>query len=85
MIDEGFTRLAPEFNRVSKPKRQKYFEQQRKDWSDREIRMEMLYAQQILIEKTDKVRGNTNTMIWFLIVIPIILAFLAFIISISSL
>jgi len=77
--------LAPEFNRVSKPKRQKYFEQQRKDWSDREIRMEMLYAQQILIEKTDKVRGNTNTMIWFLIVIPIILAFLAFIISISSL
>ena len=77
--------MAPEFNRVSKPKRQKYFEQQRKDWSDREIRMEMLYAQQILIEKTDKVRGNTNTMIWFLIVIPIILAFLAFIISISSL
>lgn len=58
---------------VKKSELQRMFEFQRRDWSDREIQLEMLYAQQILINKMDKVRGNTNTMIWWLIVIPIII------------
>ena len=63
------------------------FEEQRKDWSDRDIQMEMLYDQQVLvaeqhemlnaqynlIRSTEKVRANTNTLIWWLIAIPIIL------------
>lgn len=68
--------MPPEVNPVSKSKRQKYFEEQRRDWSDREIQLEMLFSQQLLIEKMEKVRGNTNTMIWWLIVIPIVIALL---------
>ena len=64
---------SKEVKPVNKSDKQKYFEEQRKDWSDRELQMDMLYAQQILIDKMDKVRGNTNTLIWWLIAIPIIL------------
>jgi len=56
-----------------KTKRQRHFIEQRKDWSDREIQLEHLFYQQILIDKTDKVRGNTNTMIWWLIAIPFVI------------
>ena len=58
---------------VKKSKRQQYFEDQRRNMSDREIQFELLYSQKILIETMDKVRGNTNTFIWWLIAIPIIL------------
>ena len=58
---------------VKKSKRQQYFEDQRRNMSDREIQFELLYSQKILIETMDKVRGNTNTLIWWLIAIPIIL------------
>jgi len=63
--------MPPEVNPFSKSKRQKYFEEQRRNWNDREIQMELLYSQQLLIDKMDQVRGNTNTMIWWLIAIPI--------------
>ena len=61
---------------VKKTRRQEYFEKQRIQWSDRDIQLEILYAQQIQIDKLEKIRANTNTMIWWLIAIPIILAIL---------
>ena len=58
---------------VEKTKRQWYFEGQRRNLSDREIQLELLFSQKILIETMDRVRGNTNTMIWWLIVIPLVI------------
>ena len=60
-----------------KSKRQRHFIEQRKDWSDREIQLEQSFYQQILIDKTEKVRGNTNTMIWWLIAIPLVIGIIA--------
>ncbi len=51
---------------------QEKFESQREYYSDREIQMEMLYAQQLIIWKLDKIRANTNTLIWWLVVLPIL-------------
>jgi len=67
------------------------FEEQRKDWSNRDRQIEMLYALQtlvdeqrdidkgmrILVDTTDKVRGNTNTMIWWLVAIPMAMGVIA--------
>ena len=58
---------------VKKSKRQQYFEDQRRNLSDRELQLDLIYSQKLLIETMDKVRGNTNTLIWWLIAIPIIL------------
>jgi len=63
---------------VIKSKKQRLFEDQRRELSDREIQIELLYAQQIMINKLDKVRGNTNTLIWWLIAIPIIIGAVIF-------
>jgi predicted nuclease of restriction endonuclease-like RecB superfamily len=52
-------------------KRQQYFEDQRRNLSDRELQLNLLYSQKLLIETMDKLRGNTNTLIWWLIAIPI--------------
>ena len=42
------------------------------DLNDKELMMELLYAQSIQIDKLERTRSNTNVMVWWLIVIPII-------------
>ncbi|MDM9632123.1 hypothetical protein [Robiginitalea aurantiaca] len=69
-------------NQVKKSKRQEYFESQRVNWSDRDIQMEIIYQQKLQLEMMDRVRSNTNKMVWWLIAIPIILVLFVFFISI---
>ena len=57
------------------PKRKK-FNDQHKGLSDSEILREHLWAQQLIYDKTEKIRTNTSNLVWFLIVIPIILTIL---------
>ena len=63
---------------MKKSKRQQYFEDQRRNLSDREMQLDLLYSQKLLIETMDKVRGNTNTLIWWLIAIPFIIGAIIF-------
>lgn len=63
-------------NPVKKSKRQEYFESQRVNWSDREIQLELLFQQKLLLETTERVRSNTSKLVWWLIAIPFIFAFL---------
>ena len=80
-MDKKSTEVKP----VIKSRNQRYFEEQRKECSDRELQMELLYAQQILIEKMDKVRGNTNTLVWWLIVLPFIFGLILKMLGLGSL
>jgi len=64
---------------VKKSKRQQYFEDQRRNLSDRELQLDLLYSQKLLIETMDKVRGNTNTLIWWLIAIPFMIGAIVFV------
>ena len=78
----------PKYNPVDpikKSKRQQYFESQRGNISDREIQLELLYSQKILNETMDKVRGNTNTLIWWLIVLPFIFGIILMMFGLGSL
>jgi hypothetical protein len=51
-----------------KSKAQEKFENDRKDLSDREIMMEILYASYLNYRSTEGVRSNTATLIWFVII-----------------
>ena len=55
------------------PRRNK-FDSRYSDLNDSETLKELLFAQQLTIEKLERIRSNTSTLIIFLIVIPIILA-----------
>lgn len=44
--------------------------------NESEIQKELLFAQQLTIEKLEAIRSNTSTLIVFLIVIPILLGIL---------
>ena len=70
---------------VEKSKRQQYFEVQRRNLADREIQLELLFSQKILIETMDRVRGNTNTLIWWLIVLPFIFGLILMMLGLGSL
>ena len=45
---------------VKKSKWQQNFEDKRRNHSDREIQLKLLYSQNILNDTMEKVRGNTN-------------------------
>ena len=62
------------------PKRKK-FNEKYIEYSDDEIQKEILFAQQLNIDKLEKIRANTSNLVWFLIVIPIIFGILAVILS----
>ena len=53
------------------PKR-KYFNDKYKDLTESEIQKELLFAQQLTIDKLEKVRTNTSNLVWFLIVLRLI-------------
>jgi type IV secretory pathway component VirB8 len=55
------------------PKRE-WFNDYFKDFTESEIQKEILFAQQLTIDKLEKVRSNTSKIVWWLIVIPIITA-----------
>lgn len=57
------------------PKR-KAFNEKYQNYSEVEIQKEILYAQKILIEKTEKVRKNTSNLVTFLVAIPMIFGLL---------
>lgn len=47
------------------------------DYNDQDILKELLYTQQLHLEKLEKVRSNTSMLVWWLVAIPIILGLLA--------
>ena len=55
------------------PRRNK-FDSKYGNLNESEIQKELLFAQQLTIEKLEAIRSNTSTLIIFLIVIPIVLA-----------
>ena len=62
------------------PKR-KRFNEKYNEFTESEIQKELLFAQQLTIDKLEKIRANTSNLVWFLIVIPIILGILAVVLS----
>lgn len=57
------------------PKKQK-FKDKYHALPDRDIALEQLYAQHVTVEKLEAIRKNTATLIWFLIVVPIVISVL---------
>jgi len=57
------------------PKRKK-FNDEHEGLSDSELLREHLWTQRLIYERAEKVRANTSTLVWFLIVIPIIIVVL---------
>ena len=45
---------------------------------EKEMLREMLFAQQIQIDKLERTRKNTSTLVWFLVAIPFVFGILAF-------
>ena len=62
------------------PKR-KRFNEKYNEFNENEIQKELLFTQQLTIEKLEKIRTNTSNLVWFLIIIPIIFGVLATILS----
>ena len=54
----------------------KKFEESRKDYSDREIQIEILYSNWKIQEATEKTRANISTIVW-IVVIGIIISVLS--------
>tara|TARA_B110001450_G_scaffold149708_1_gene139869 strand:- start:861 stop:1070 length:210 start_codon:yes stop_codon:yes gene_type:complete len=55
------------------PKR-KWFNEYWGDLNESEIQKEILFAQLLTNDKLEKVRSNTSKIVWWIIVIPIIVA-----------
>ncbi|MEQ8418813.1 MAG: hypothetical protein RIB64_02330 [Arenibacter algicola] len=51
-----------------KSKRQSDFEEKRKDYTDREIKLEILYSNWLIQESTEKTRANTSSIVWLVVV-----------------
>jgi hypothetical protein len=57
-------------------RKREQFNKQYKDLSESEIQIEMLFAQRLINVKLEKIRKNTEYLVVFLIVIPIVLGIL---------
>jgi len=57
------------------PKRLKFIETYG-ELDQNETLKELLFAQQLQLEKLEKIRSNTSNLVWWLIAIPIIIAIL---------
>ncbi len=53
------------------------FNEQFAELSESEIQKEILFYQVVINRKLETIQSNTSKMVWFLIVIPIILAIIA--------
>ncbi|MGO2357396.1 hypothetical protein [Mesonia sp.] len=47
--------------------------------SDNEIQQEILFTHKLSLDKLERIRKNTSTLVWFIIIIPIILVFIGII------
>jgi len=59
-----------------KSKAQEKFEERRKDHTDRELMLELLYSNWKVWDATERTRSNSSTLVWF-VVIGIILFFIS--------
>lgn len=55
-----------------KSKAQLKFEDSRKDYSDREIMIELLYSNWKIQEATEKTRSNTSSLVWYIVIVIIL-------------
>lgn len=46
---------------------------------DNEIQQEILFTHKLSLDKLERIRKNTSTLVWFIIIIPIILVFIGII------
>ncbi|WP_033961264.1 hypothetical protein [Psychroserpens jangbogonensis] len=69
------------------PKRIKFM-QTYNDYDDSQTLKELLFANQLQLEKLDKlekIRSNTSVLVWWLIVIPLVLGILIFLFGLGRL
>ena len=66
-------KLIMEEKKKESPKR-KWFNEYWGDLNESEIQKEILFAQLLTNDKLEKVRSNTSKIVWWIIVIPIIVA-----------
>ena len=59
------------------PKRIKHLEMFG-ELNNNEALIEMLFAQQLIIEKLEDIRSNTSKLVWWLVALPVILGILIF-------
>ncbi|WP_421810547.1 hypothetical protein [Flagellimonas sp.] len=55
-----------------KSKAQLKFEESRKEYSDREIMIELLYSNWKIQEATEKTRSNTSSLVWYVVIVIIL-------------
>jgi hypothetical protein len=53
--------------------------------NETELSLELLFAQQLQMEKLEKIRSNASKLVWWLIALPILAGILMFIFGIGSL
>lgn len=63
--------------------RKKVFLEKYQDYTETEIQKEILFTNQLLVSKMEKVRKNTNLLVTFLVVIPLVIGILYFITTIG--
>ncbi|MGN7513672.1 MAG: hypothetical protein ACTHOM_04805 [Allomuricauda sp.] len=55
-----------------KSKAQQNFEEKVKDYSDRELMIELLYSNWKVQEATEKTRSNTSSLVWYVVIVAIL-------------
>jgi hypothetical protein len=65
------------------PKRKKFNETYH-NFDDHETLKELLFAQQIQIDKLEKIRSNTSKLVWWLIALPLIFGILLMLLGIGT-
>ena len=48
------------------------------DYDDSETLKELLFANQLQLEKLERIRANTSILVWWLVALPVILGILVF-------
>ncbi len=51
-----------------KTKKQQEFEESRKEYTDREIQLEILYSNWRIQASTENTRANTSTIVWIVVI-----------------
>lgn len=55
-----------------KSKARQKFEEKIKDYTDREIMVELLYSNWKVQEATEKTRRNTSSLVWYVVIVVIL-------------
>ena len=71
-------------NKKPTPKRLK-FNLDYSGFSDSQVLLEILFAQQIQIDKLENTRSNTSKLVWWLIAIPILIFLFVFLFGLGGL